>query len=125
MTLREKNYRLPDEVAHLAGEPLTRIIASWGLSLQSYLDKARVAKGFGLPPRQAANVLRYVTRSPCVECECRLHTNPTTHRQELRVWVKSVSKPSAFHSAPKPNGKKQLDAIWAQLIHRPWNKLNL
>jgi len=115
---------LPETVAHLADQPLCRIVAVWGMLSGQYLNRRRLVETFGMSPRKASYILRYVTRSPCIQCDTWIYTVPHSHRQELRVRVRTVSAPRPLpvtDAVKMPPGDRR--SIWAQLLQRPWSEL--
>lgn len=121
----DENITLPDAVAHLVDQPLCRIVATWGLLQNHYLNRQRIMQAFNIPQRKAGYILRYIVHSPCITCDQRVYTDPRTHRQELRIWIRTVTQPHPFRpkAAKACSGDRQ--SIWAQLLQRPWSKLQL
>ena len=112
----DENITLPETVAHLAEQPLCRIVATWGLLQNHYLNRQRIMQAFNVPRRKAGYILRYIVHSPCITCDQHVYTHPRSHRQELRVWIRTVS-------TRVRNVDRQ--SVWAQLLQRPWSELHL
>lgn len=115
----------PESVAHLTDQPLCRIVAAWGLAEKHYLNRMRIMQAFSVSRRKAGYILRYIVHSPCITCEQRIYTDPRTHRQELRVQIRTVEKPQMSRPAPAKMRGEDRESIWAQLLQRPWSELQL
>jgi len=121
----DENITLPETVAHLAEQPLCRIVATWGLLQNHYLNRQRIMQAFNVPRRKAGYILRYIVHSPCITCDQHVYTHPRSHRQELRVWIRTVSQPLPLRTKSTRVRNVDRQSVWAQLLQRPWSELHL
>lgn len=121
----DENITLPETVAHLAEQPLCRIVATWGLLQNHYLNRQRIMQAFNVSRRKAGYILRYIVHSPCITCDQHVYTHPRSHRQELRVWIRTVSQPQPLRTKSTRVHSEDRQSVWAQLLQRPWSELHL
>lgn len=99
-TGRQRNHgawRLPPELAFLAGAPLWQAVALWALSRGRPVSRTEISEAFSVAPRRAADVMTYIMcdRYDLVQVHKEVVRVASGHRVAMFLVTAVLSRPGA------------------------------